>query len=112
MRKKLIIKSKRGSYALPVEDIVFMEKRLRKILVHTMTQSIEFYGRFSEIIPLLDNRFLHCHRSYVINMDKIVVMSYNQIFVTTNKGIYFGRDTYGRAKKIFDRYLEEKRSQT
>lgn len=108
MCKKLIFKTKRAVYALPVDSIVYMEKNLRKIRLHTKDETIEFYGKFSDVIPMLDSRFLYCHRSYVINMDEIVIMTDNGIYVSNNECILLGRDTYGKAKRIFQDYLSQK----
>lgn len=107
--KKLIIKKKKGIYALPLDEIIYMEKELRKIRVWGMDASIEFYGRFPDVLTYLDHRFMYCHRSYIINMDKIVWMASNTIFVENNDGIYMGKGTYGRAKKLFSKYIIEKR---
>lgn len=106
---ELIISKKQGIYLLPFEDILYMEKNLRKIRVSAGNSSIEFYGRFPDIEDSLDERFMCCHRSYIINMDKIVIMRYNTIFFENNESICLGRDTYARAKKIFSSYLEENR---
>ncbi len=107
--KNIVVKKKQGIYVLPLESIVYMEKNLRKICLYMDNeQNIEFYGRFEEILPLLDSRFMFCHRSYIINMDAIVVMSQNKIFVRTNRCIYMGRDTFSKAKKIFGEYMRKK----
>lgn len=108
---KLVVKKKQGIFIIPVEDIVYMEKDLRKICLHMMRGSyriIDFYGRFEEVIPYLDGRFMCCHRSYIINMDAIVWMRGCEIFVVTNESIHMGRDTYGKARKIFTDYLNSK----
>ncbi len=108
MSGKLIFKTKQGIYALPVEDIVFMEKDRRKIRVYTEERTMEFYGSFKEYALELDKRFLYCHRSYIINMDKIILMADSYIFMTGNISVFFGRDTYSRARKIFYGYLRDK----
>lgn len=108
MLKKLTIRARQGIYVFPIGDIVYMEKMRRKICIHTATGQMEFYGRFPEVLPFLDGRFMYCHRSYIINMDHIVWMACNEIHVTTNESIPFGRDTYARARKIFTRYMAEK----
>ncbi len=107
--EKLMIKNRQGLYALPIDDILYMEKELRKIKLHTAYTTVEFYGKFDELMPFLDERFLFCHRSYIINMDKIIFMGANQIFVNvTGGGIPFGHCTFCKAKKIFAGYLAEK----
>ena len=108
MSDKVIIKKKHGIHAFPVEDIVYMEKDHRKIRLHTCGQEVEFYGNFSEFDSYFDERFMRCHRSYVINMDFIVWMSGCEIYLRTNEGIHMGRDAYGRARKIFTEYINKK----
>lgn len=120
---RLVVKKKHGIFTYAIDDIVYMEKDLRKIRLHTRCEGcgcskccseckncdpVEFYGKFHDIIPLLDERFLCCHRSYVINMDAIVWMCDHEIFVVNNKSIHMGKDAYGRARKIFTEYLNKK----
>ena len=76
---------------------------------HRENSCLEFYGKFADVIHHLDHRFMFCHRSYIINMDAIVWMACNTIFLGTSDSIYMGRATYGKAKKIFKDYLTEKR---
>ena len=111
---KFIFKNKQGIYTLPTDDIVYMEKKLRKICLHVRIPEykdeyeIEFYGRFADVMPQLDDRFMYCHRSYVINMDEIVWMSCNEIFILPNIAIPMGRDTYGKARETYMEYLSRK----
>lgn len=108
MSKKLIVKIRGGIHVIPLEEIIYMEKDLRRIIIHKEDESVGFYGQFKDVVPYLDDRFLFCHRSYIINMDEIVVMDCGGIYVTGNKSIFFGRDTYRKAKKIFVGYLKKK----
>lgn len=110
---ELIVKKNHGIFVFHTDDIVYMEKNKRKIFLRTKCKGCtcsetEFYGRFNEVIPHLDNRFMHCHRSYIINMDHIVWMSGCEIFIGDNISIHMGRDTYRRARKMFSEYLNEK----
>lgn len=111
---ELIIKKRQAVFVFRVEDIVYMEKNLRKIRLHAKMcgcekyEQIEFYGRFSEIISQLDDRFMYCHRSYVINMDEIVWMRGREIFILPDIRIYMGKDAYGRARRVFEQYLNKK----
>ena len=123
---ELIVKKNRGIFVFQTDDIVYMEKNKRKICLRIRCKgctcckccsrcdaaceccNTEFYGRFNDVKPYLDNRFMHCHRSYIINMDHIVWMSGCEIFVGDNISIHMGRDTYRRARKMFVDYLNEK----
>lgn len=106
--KKFAVKTKNRIYVIEFENVVFFEKELRKIIIHTKAGNIEFYGSFTELIQHLDDRFLFCHRSYIINMDEIIVMGEGKIYVSSNECIFFGRETYRKARKEFQRYLSKK----
>lgn len=108
LEKRMIVSTKRGVYCVPFEMIIYMEKDLRRIVLHTVRGDIRFYGKFSDLQPRLDERFMCCHRSYIINMDEIVVMTGGSIYLSNNRSIYFGRDTYVRGRRIFEEYLDNK----
>ena len=107
----LTIKTKKGIYVIAFQDIQFLEKDLKRIIVHTSGDPIPFYGRFIDIIDRLDERFLWCHRSYVINMDKIVWMADNEIYIVGNYHIHMGNNTFRIAKHIFSDYLDKKNTE-
>ena len=111
MKKNIVVKKKNDTYQIPAQNVIYMEKDLRRIVIHLsgMSESeLVIYGTFHDMLPSLDERFLCCHRSYIINMDEIVIMSHNQIFLSSNEGIYFGRDTYRKALKTFEAYMQKK----
>jgi len=107
LKKKIAICVRRRIYMLPPEQIIYMEKDMRKIRVYMGMRTVEFYGQFKDIIPELDRRFMCCHRSYLINMDKIVSMVSGRILLENDYSIILGRDTYCRAVKMFNEYIKE-----
>ena len=75
MKKVFLFKRGNSRFIIPFSDIVYMEKNKREITVHTVqavnaaAESISFYGRIKDIMPMLDERFASPHGSYVLNMD-------------------------------------------
>ena len=111
MSGKLTIKKKNGIFVLPLENVIYMEKDLRKIRVHTQLEDfpcIEFYSRFEDIYESLDERFMQCNRSFIFNMDKIVVMTDSQVFMEGNLRVPLGRDSFSRGKKRLDEFINKK----
>jgi len=92
-------------YAIPYDDIIYMEKDLRKIVVHTMKGEIAFYGKFCDVMPLLDERFTNCHRSYVLNMDEIRCLSDDVIVMSSEESFRFGLKCFQRLKRDYMKYL-------
>ena len=102
MKKNIIVKKNSVTYQIPPQNVVYMEKDLRRIVIHLSgmaSSELVVYGSFHDLIPNLDERFLYCHRSYIINMDEIIIMSHNQILLSSNEGIYFGKDTYRKVRR-------------
>ena len=78
MKKNIIVKKNSVTYQIPPQNVVYMEKDLRRIVIHLSgmaSSELVVYGSFHDLIPNLDERFLYCHRSYIINMDEIIIMS-------------------------------------
>lgn len=66
-------------------DIFFFETsgNIHKIILHANDRQIEFSGTIKELENILDDRFLRCHRSFLVNKNNI------QEIDTKNRVIYF-----------------------
>jgi len=56
------------------DEILYFEvsTNVRKLIVHTKTQCMEFCGKIKELDKNLDKRFYRCHRAYIVNKNNIV----------------------------------------
>ena len=50
-----------------IEDIVYAEVFNRKIVIHKLNESIEYYGKLSDLEALAGENFFRPHRAYLIN---------------------------------------------
>ena len=67
--------SKSKMTLLPLKQILYFEKEKRKILVYTIDGKChEYYGKMDELMSQLNNSFVRCHNSYVVNIGKIMGM--------------------------------------
>ncbi len=94
-------------YAIPFDEIVYMEKDLRKIIIHTAKGNISFYGRYCNVMPLLDERFANCHRSYVLNMNEIRCLSEEVIVMSNDDTVCFGTKCFQRLKRAYEAYISQ-----
>jgi two-component system response regulator AgrA len=71
VQKSFYVKNKEKTVHMAYENIIFFETSMKahKILLHSSNKSIEFYGHMKDITDKLDERFLRCHQSYIINLD-------------------------------------------
>lgn len=66
------IQTKDKLIKLEYDDIYCFEKYFRKIKVHTLDQTTEFYASMKDLLYEIDDSyFIRCHQSYVVNRYKI-----------------------------------------
>jgi len=91
-----------------LDEIIYIEKDLKKISIHTYGREVSFYGKMHQIEEYLDSRFLVCHRSYLFNMDKIVHMGNQTLELETGARIHLGRESFRKARRVFEQYIKGK----
>ena len=95
-----------GRYAL--DQILYLEKQLRKIQVVTAGESFCFYGKFSDIQPQLDRRFIRCHGSYLANMDHVAELREGEFVMQEGQKVPISRRCLPQVREGFLNYLLEK----
>lgn len=104
----IVVKTKSQLYRVEFKEIIYLEKDLRKIVIHTQDKQISFYGKMSDLKERLDQRFLMCHRSYIFNMDKVALIGDSTLYMKNNESIPLGRESFRIAKKCINEYLTKK----
>ncbi|MBO4991256.1 MAG: LytTR family transcriptional regulator [Firmicutes bacterium] len=60
---------------LSADRIVYLEKQLRKMIVALEGGGhVSFYGSMEEAMEQLADRFCRCHKSYAVNLEKVVTL--------------------------------------
>lgn len=83
---KYLTLSSRGQICrMNIGDIRYLESNLRTLHVQTNESRMEFSYQLEAVKPFLDHRFLHCHKSFLVNMDYIVTLDgASMCFVLSN----------------------------
>ena len=111
MRRMLNVKIRGSVYSVPQEEIVYLENELRKICLHMRGREVLFYGTFEEILKELDERFLLCSRSYIVNMDHVRAMCHDEnyeVVMDSGEHLIFSKNNYLKATAVFEEYLLQK----
>lgn len=87
------IETKKRTIRVAFEDITYIEKDQRKVVVHTQIGSWDFYGTFKEVRALLDmdKMFVQCHQGYIVNMHWVAVLEPNGLKLSDNTWIPVSR---------------------
>lgn len=107
--KQIVIKNKKGSYRIILKDILYAESNAR--VVNTYLKSgevISFYSKLKDFIENIhDDRFLKCHKSFVVNMDYILKIENNFIYMSGNIKIPISTSNTAAIKEQYLKYLLE-----
>jgi two-component system response regulator AgrA len=74
-----------GDKIIPIDiaEIIYVETTAaHKLCLHSKNRSLDFNGELKTIEGQLDDRFIRCHKSYVINKDKIAAINKKDNTVT------------------------------
>ncbi|WP_284036454.1 LytTR family DNA-binding domain-containing protein [Neobacillus sp. 114] len=71
-KNKLAIKSSNAFFYILIKDILYIEKVGRKTIIHTENMQYETLESLQEIEERLPGHFFKTHRSYLVNLRKIV----------------------------------------
>lgn len=65
--------SNRGNITrIPLDTILYIESKYRKIIVHTMTEKYEYYEKLDVLEEVLkSDGFVRCHQSYLVSINRI-----------------------------------------
>ena len=66
-------------------DILFIQKQGKKAILKTLGDDIELTSSFSNILSHLPNNFIRCHKSYIVNLNKISHIHGNNVIFFSDK---------------------------
>jgi DNA-binding LytR/AlgR family response regulator len=88
-----LIETREGNQRVPLSQISYVEAREKKIFICTRSESFGFYDTIDHMLETLPDNFLRCHRSFIVNMDKVkkVHLSDNMIELDTGETVPLSR---------------------
>ena len=89
---------------IPENSVKYIQKEGMKLIFTTDTRDYEVYSSFNKLQPLLPKQFVRCHKSYIVNLDKIndIDFSTNTILFSDNKKCYIGPKYKNDFKGVFN----------
>jgi two-component system, LytTR family, response regulator LytT len=96
------VKNRQGVYRILFSDIVFAESNAKIVTIHTRKDGdVSFYDRLDNFsLQCEDERFLRCHKSFLVNLDFVYAIVDNDFILKTGEEIRISISV-AEAKKIF-----------
>ena len=101
------IVGKSDSISVPISSILYLESNAHKSLIYTDTEYHSLYERLSVLKERLPSCFLACHKSYLVNMNKIKRIEKNVIILENLAEIPISKSQYTTVKQTYFRYMQK-----
>lgn len=82
-----VIESRDGRQYIPFNQIYYIEAREKKIFVRTKQEEYGFYETIENMEKQLPESFCRCHRSYIVNMDKVTSVKVSMNLIELQGGM-------------------------
>lgn len=106
--KFLYLSTKQNVWKISFRDILYMEKSGRKILFFLKNGEIrQFYGKFSDVLPQLDQRFVRCHNSFLVNLYHVNSLQDRCLLLENGTALPISRSHYDATRDAFSKFLEK-----
>lgn len=89
------------------EEIIYAEVFDRKIILHTIHEDIEYYGRMKELETKVGEDFYRPHRAYLVNFNYIRKYDASTIYLEKGQAL-MAKQNYGDFVKCYLRYNQRK----
>lgn len=90
---------------LSFDSINYMESSGRKIIIYSQGDYREVNMTMADVMKQLPQNFVQCHRSYIVNVDKIVQIIGEEIELSNGNIIPLSRSHIKEVKKVFTKSM-------
>ena len=102
-KSNLLITSKGKHITVNFEDIVYAEVFDRKVIIHTLNEDIEYYGKLKDLEKKAGDDFYRPHRAYLVNFN--FIRKYDAATIYLEKGqVLIAKQNYQNFVKSYLRY--------
>lgn len=105
--KYLMINNGGVHIKVTIDDIVYAEVFNRKVVIHKLNETIEYYGKMSDLEALAGDSFFRPHRAYLINFK--YVEKYDATTIYLEKGTaLMAKQKYPEFVKTYMKYNQRR----
>ena len=82
-----VVETREEKYRIPYSEIMFFEARSKKIFVCTKDYEYGFYDTMDNLEEKYTERFIRCHRSFLVNRKMVDQVKLSQNYLTLSGGV-------------------------
>ena len=90
-----------------LDEIVYAEVFNRKVVIHKLNETIEYYGKMSDLEELAGDNFFRPHRAYLINFKYVEKYDATTIYLEKGK-VLMAKQNYPEFVKRYMKYNQKR----
>lgn len=90
-----------------IDDIVYAEVFNRKVVIHKLNETIEYYGKMSDLEAIAGDSFFRPHRAYLINFKYVEKYDASTIYLEKGTAI-MSKQNYPEFVKKYMKYIQRR----
>ena len=87
-KKTLTVKTRKETWNLPLDKILYFEAREKKIIIRIKSQEIPFYETISHLEADLADDFIRCHKGFLVNQQHIQRIDWSNLTIELANNIF------------------------
>ncbi|MDR1641345.1 MAG: LytTR family transcriptional regulator DNA-binding domain-containing protein [Clostridiales bacterium] len=108
-RAAVVVKTRDILIRVFYDEIYYIENHGRQVLFHIAKEPpLCSYASIEILSKTLDDRFLRCSKSYIVNMDKVKSLSLRDLTMRNGDQVHISQSHFTSAKEKLSAYLEAK----
>lgn len=104
----IIIKTGSVHTRVNLEDIIYAEVYDRKIMLHTTTEEMEYYGKMGDLEKMTGEDFFRSHRAFLIHLKYIVKYDAASVYLENGNKALLAKQKYSEFVKAYLKYNRRK----
>lgn len=98
-------KNSNDEYMIDTDEILYFEKYKNQVTVYLKNCAIDIYATLLEALDQLPKNFYMCHRSFIVNIDKIIKKDKDKCILENGKEVLIGRTKRLEFTKFYTSYF-------
>lgn len=103
----ILVSNKGALYRISCADIVYAESNKRVVNIVSQEKTYTIYMKMDQLEELVEQGFVRCHKSYLVNMLYIKYFSAEGIILENGKKIPVSRAKYRNAKECIEKFYRD-----
>lgn len=100
-----VVRTRSGLSIVSPHEIYFVESDRRLLIIHMGEATLRTYGKISDLMQLLPQRFVQCHKSFVVNLGYVVGLKSEQITLANGDHVPVSQKRRKSTREALESYV-------